>query len=42
MSIYQADSTFAGVKVYMKIIIISIIYNDTLAAKRPVSYNMTE
>ena len=38
MSIDQAVSTFAGVKMYMSIIIISIIYNDTLAAKIPVSY----
>ena len=30
----KADSTFAGVKVYMRIIISSIIYDDTLAAKQ--------
>ena len=41
MSMDKADSTFAGVKVYMRIIIVRIIYNDTLAAKRPDLY-MTE
>ena len=38
MSMDEADSTFAGVKVYRRIIIFSIIQNDILAAKRPVSY----
>ena len=41
MRIDNAASTFAGVKKNMKIIFISIFYNDILAAKRPVSY-MTE
>ena len=40
MSIDKAVSTLAGVKMYIRIIIISIIYNDTLAATRPVSYGI--